>query len=149
MPTASIIQLQTSRVVAFGEDRHVIKTEFKDRCFIFQSFGQRLNDYGEIEILATVSFLADSGKGNAAEWEPKYGPIQMWTECEANWVGDGDRKPRSHWHFACVQDNPGDWSQLSVERERLKEMLVAGDIDGVFSVLLRWADSRREPNESA
>ena len=148
MKTAPIIQLKKSHVVEFGEDRHIIKTEFKDRCFIFQSFGHRRNDYNEIEIMTTVSFLADSGNGNAAEWEPKYGPIQIWTECEENWTGIcslvGTVESRSHWHFPFVQANSMNWSQCAVDREGLKEMLVAGDIDGIFSVLMRWADNRSD-----
>ena len=90
-----------------------------------------------------VSFLADSGNGSAAEWEPRYGPIQIWTQCEEDWTGTcdlgGTIKSRSHWHFPFVQGYQMNWSQLAVDREGLKELLRDGNIDGIFNVLERWS----------
>lgn len=144
MHMASLIQFQKTVVCPLGDDRHIIKTEYRERCFIYQSFGLEQSSFGDMQIKPHVSFLADSGDGSAAEWEPQYGPIQVWTECNEDWEGrtefNNKIEPRSHWHFPFVEDSPLAWSQLAVEREGLKDMLIRGNLDGIFNVLMRWAN---------
>lgn len=144
MNQASLIQFEKTVICPLGDDRHIIRTEVKERCFIYQSFGLGESSFGDITLKPHVSFLADSGDGSAAEWEPQYGPIQIWNECPEDWEGEtgcGNAiKARAHWHFPFVEDSSLNWSQLAVDREGLKEMLVAGDLYGVFAVLMRWAN---------
>lgn len=140
---STLIQFARATVCPIMDGRHIIKSEFREGCFIYQSFGVEESSFGDILIKPHVSFLADSGEGTAAEWEPQCGPIQLWTECTEDWRGQTERgneiKPRAHWHFAFVEDKPADWSQLAVDREDLKGMLSRGNLDGVFDALMRWA----------
>lgn len=140
---SALIQFARATISPMQDNRHIIRSEFRERCFIYQSFGLEESSFGDMLITPHVSFLADSGEGTAAEWEPQYGPIQLWTECDQDWRGQTERgneiKPRAHWHFAFVEEKPADWSQLAVDREDLKGMLSRGNLDGVFNVLLRWA----------
>lgn len=144
MNNTSLIQFERAVVCPLGEDRHIIKTEFRERCFIYQSFVLEESSFGDMMLKPHVSFLADNGNGQAAEWEPQYGPIQIWTECDEDWRGETERgnpiEPRKHWHFPFVEDNPLAWSQLAVDRENLKGLLARGNVDAVFNVLFRWAD---------
>lgn len=138
-----LIQFARATVCPIMDGRHIIKSEFKEGCFIYQSFGSEESSFGDMLITPHVSFLADSGEGMAAEWEPQYGPIQLWTECAEDWRGQAEHgneiKPRAHWHFAFVEDKPADWSQLAVDREDLKGMLSRGNLEGVFNALMCWA----------
>lgn len=136
---ASIIQFKRTVISPLSGERTIYRSEFKERCFIYQSFGYQESMHGDMEVRPHVSFLADSGNGTAAEWEPQYGPIQIWTQCDEDF-GDDGMKARKHWHFPFVQDKPLDWSQLAVDNEGLKSKLIAGNLDGVFDVLLKWAD---------
>lgn len=140
MGNSALIQFKRASVCPMSEGRHIIKSEFRERCFIYQSFGVREASFGDQEVFPHVSFLADNGDGSAAEWEPQYGPIQLWTECDESWRGEQNEKPRAHWHFPFVEDRLGDWSQLAVEREGLKGLLARGQVGAIFDVLLRWAD---------
>ena len=144
MTSLAVLVQHKAEVLAFGDDRHVIKTEYRERCFIYQSFGLSKNTFGEHQVKPHMTFLADSGNGFAAEWEPQYGPIQIWTQCEEGWKGEGvfgnEIEAKAHWHFPFVKDGSLDWSQSAVQEERLPYMLGRGDIDGVFDVLERWAD---------
>ena len=143
MNNVSLIQFEKTSLCPLGDGRQVIRSEFAERCYIYQSFGFIESTFGDLVIKPHVSFLADNGEGCAAEWEPQYGPIQIWVECEEGWTGKGDfdegSKARQHWHFSFVEDRPGAWSQLAVDREGLRKKLVNGDLAGVFDVLMRWA----------
>ena len=140
----SLLQFAKANVCPLGDDRHIIRTEYRERCFIYQSFGKEESSFGDIIVRPHVSFLADNGDGAAAEWEPQYGPIQGWTECPEDWEGEDEFgraiRARRHWHFPFVEDRSACWSQLAVDREGLKPMLLAGNMDGVFDVLARWAN---------
>ena len=142
---ASIRQFKAAYIFPLENGRHIIRSEAREGCFIYQSFGKREeSSFGDIVIAPHVSFLADSGKGSAAEWEPQYGPIIQWIECEEDWEGTGvfggPVKAHRHWHFPFVQDSTFNWSQNAIDREGLKPMLLSGDFDGIFDVLLRWAE---------
>jgi len=139
----SLRQFKDVRLCLLNDGRPIFRTEYKPGWLIYQSFGYEKSDYGDMKIRPHVSFLADGGNGVAAEWEPQYGPIQVWTECGDDWRGKtpagNDIQPRKHWHYEYVEDNGGAWSQMAVDREGLREKLGRGDIDGVFHVLDRWA----------
>lgn len=141
---SALVQFKKASLCLLGDDRTLIRTEHSDQCFIYQSFGKRESSFGDVMIEPHVSFLADNGNGQAAEWEPRYGPIQIWTECDADWKGEdvlgGEAVARAHWHFSFVEGTFGNWSQQAVDRERLKDKLLSGDIDAVFEVLARWAN---------
>ena len=81
-----------------------------------------------------VSFLCIVGNV-AAEWEPKNGPIQLWYRGE----------DEEHYTFPRIRTPSLDFSQLSVEREGLPQMVNAGNYAGVFEVLRTWTN--REPPE--
>ena len=140
---AHIIQFAKTGVLPMGTDSYILRTEYKERCYIYQSFRHTESDFGDYTLETTMTFFADSGRGTAAEWEPRYGPIQLWTECTEDWTGRDcvgrEIKARKHWHFPFVRDYTGDWSQLAVDDERLKQNLIQGDLEYVFSVLMRWA----------
>lgn len=139
MRNAELVQFAKASVCPNPVSGSIIKSEFRERCFIYQSFWLEETPHGDKMVTPHVSFLADSGDGHAAEWEPRYGPIQLWHECDESWIGDHNAKPRKHWHFPLVENNPLDWSQLAVDDEDLKGKLGRGDVDGVFDVLTRWA----------
>jgi len=138
-----LVQFKKCVVSHLGENVTLFRTKFADRCYIYQSFAHSESSFGDMEINTSISFLADSGEGFAAEWEPKYGPIQKWEECPEGWMGEDEfgRKieARKHWHFPFIKNYSAMWSQLAVDREGLKPMLASGDIEGVFQVLDRWA----------
>jgi len=137
---AYLIQFAKSSVCLNPVGGSIIKSEFRDRCFIYQSFYLEKTPHGDGMITPLVSFLADSGDGHAAEWEPRYGPIQIRHECDAKWTSEDGFKPQKHWHFPLIKGEPLSWSQLAVDDEDLKGKLGRGDVDGVFDVLMRWAN---------
>lgn len=117
-------------IVRLGEGRFIFRIDCGNDNFIYISYGHRKTDFDDKLVKGTLTFLSDGGNGKAAEWEPEYGPIHIWEE------GEG----RPHWHFESVLDKPLNWSQLAVDREGLKDLLIEGNIDGVFAVLKRWAE---------
>lgn len=139
----SMVELKPAYVNRFGDGSgRVMRSEYKPNCFIYQSLAKRPNEIfpDEITLVPTISFLYDQEGRVAAEWEPQYGPIQIWHSCEETWE-DGHVKARPHWHYPFVQNRPGNWSQLAVEREGLKYYAHELNLDGLFVVLMRWAQS--------
>ena len=61
------------------------------------------------------------GPDVGAEWEPDYGPITVINSCTKD-----NENAREH-YFYDYCDGYGSWAQL------------AGDYDGIFLVLKRWA----------
>jgi hypothetical protein len=82
---------------------------------------------------ATVSFLYDGGE-YAAEWEPEYGPIQVWHRCE-----EDAPNARPHYFYDFTDSPGGNWSQRAVERAELPQAFVAGNFEYIFAVLKDWA----------
>ena len=115
----------------------VIKAEYKPGCWILISpmKAKKQYDYG-LKVDYVVSFLYDAGEV-AAEWEPRYGPIQMWNKCN-----EDDENAIEHYFYDWHNTLPASWSQLSVEREQLPEMFLAGDWDVIFDVLKSWTRNR-------
>ena len=114
------------------------KAVYKPNCYILVSATRKSGElYRDVYYAEpTMSFFYDAGDV-AAEWEPRYGPIQVWSKCDETY--DGKYKAREHYFYDFVIDIPGNWSQLSVETERLPQAFVRGDYDHIFSVLKSWA----------
>lgn len=85
-------------------------------------------------VKATMSFLYDGGKF-AAEWEPEYGPIQIWEKADGPGDGIGE-----HYFYDYVVDTTLNWSQLAVDREGLKKYFLDGNYHLIFAVLKEWAN---------
>ena len=145
MNKASIIQFAETTIKPMGEDRHILRTEFQERCYIYQSFLHTKSLFGgDYSIDYHMTFFADGDNGVAAEWEPRFGPIQLWTECAEDWTETtqfgGTAKAKAHWHFPFVRDEHMNWSQLAVEDNQLKQELIDGNLNHIFGVLMRWAE---------
>jgi len=115
----------------------VIKAEYKPGCWILISpmKAKKQYDYG-LKVDYVFSFLYDAGEV-AAEWEPRYGPIQTWNKCNKD-----DENAIEHYFYDWHNTIPLSWSQLSVEREQLPEMFLAGNWDAIFDVLKSWTRNR-------
>lgn len=85
---------------------------------------------------AMVSFLYDAGEF-AAEWEPEYGPITIWHKCAKDAPGADE-----HYYYEYQDRGPGNWSQLAVEDEHLKQAFIENNYKHIFNVLKKWAESR-------
>ena len=121
--------------------RKAIKLEYKSNCYVLMSFHKKDDPYGEFSIRPTVSFFyAKDGVG--AEWEVEYGPILMWYKADA--PGDSIR---DHYFWDYVLDRPLAWSQLAVQENALPQAAERNDLDYIFSVLARWAESNKVPYE--
>jgi hypothetical protein len=109
--------------------------KFKDNCFILVSGARRPPEetFGAFYVKANMSFLYDAGD-YAAEWEPEYGPIQVWHKCEAD-----AENAKEHYYFDFTDSPGGSWSQLAVEEYQLPQAFHCGDYDYIFSVLKEWA----------
>ena len=91
------------------------------------------DDYGIPQVKATMSFLYDAGNV-AAEWEPEYGPIQVWTKCEAD-----TKDSRPHYFYDYVISNGWNWSQLAVDKAALPDAFAAGNYEHIFAELKAWS----------
>ena len=111
-------------VLQFGEGAHVIysaqKRDMKDTC-------------GEFQVKNMFSFCWINGE-YAAEWEPEYGPIQVWHRCEKDAEGS-----RPHYVFEFTDSGFGNWSQLAVSNNELPQAANSGFWQYIFSVLKDWA----------
>jgi hypothetical protein len=70
----------------------------------------------------------------AAEWEPEYGPIQVWHRC-----GKDDAEAKPHYIFDFENSGWGNWSQLAVDENELPSAANSGDWQYIFNVLKNWA----------
>ena len=113
---------------------HVEKIPFGDEgCFLLLSFRLRKNHKPDVRY--TISYLFQ-GEKVATEWEPEYGPIQIWFK------GDD----QDHYAFDRIMTPGCDWSQLGVDNEGLRESALRGDHAHIFRVLKSWANRDvREP----
>lgn len=121
-----------------NKQRKVIKAKYKDNCWLLLSGIDKRDgrsDYiGYVEYVA--SFLYDAGD-IAVEWEPKYGPIQIWHRCEKDAEG-----AQEHYFFDYQNSRSGSWSQIAVESHNLHHHFFAGDFDYIFNILKDWAKDR-------
>ena len=91
----------------------------------------------ELWVKPIMSFIYDAGNV-AAEWEPEYGPIQLWTKCE-----EGDEGATEHYFYDYHNSPLGSWSQLAVEREQLPHAFIRGNYKYIFNVLRDWAENHK------
>lgn len=82
-----------------------------------------------------MSFLYDAGE-IAAEWEPRYGPIQIWYKANDGAATD----TKEHYFYDFVIDNPLSWSQLAVGNNGLPQAFIKGDYEHIFDILKDWAN---------
>jgi len=115
--------------------KRVLKAEYKPGCFILLSFPKRdLEETGgETRVKTTMSFLHDAGE-YATEWEPEYGPIQVWHKC-----AEDAACAREHYYYDFTDSGPMNWSQLAVDENGLPAAAARGDFGYIFEVLKRWA----------
>lgn len=142
---ANVVQFEQTTIRPMNDDAYIMRTKISDDFYIYQSFGYYLDPkYGDERIKPFVSFISDGGNGICAEWEPQYGPIQIWRKCDKNWKGktklENPISPRKHWHYEYVEDNNCEWSQLAVDENGLKKMLGTGNLNGIKNVLLEWCE---------
>lgn len=117
-----------------NKQRRVIKTKYKENCYLLASFPERERTGYGLQVKTQVSFLYDAGNV-AAEWEPEYGPIQIWHKCNEN-----DEGAKEHYYYDFENSQPGNWSQLAVTNAELPLGANRGDWDYIFAVLRDWAD---------
>jgi len=118
--------------------RETGKAVYKENCYILVSATRKTGElYDDVYYAEpTMSFLYDTGEC-ATEWEPRYGPIQIWNKCNAD-----SENAREHYFYDYVYDKPMNWSQLAVQTEHLPEAFVRGDYEHIFDVLKSWAVNR-------
>ena len=115
-------------VPQFGEGAHVIysaaKRDPKDvGC-------------GDFRVKNNFSFCYIVGD-YAAEWEPEYGPIQVWHKCDKE-----DENAHEHYIFDFTDSGGLNWSQIAVDENELPQAANHGDWQYIFNVLKEWAESR-------
>lgn len=119
------------------KQKKVIKAEYKPNCWILISAKKAEEQYDSmVNVDYIFSFLYDSGEV-AAEWEPRYGPIQIWKKCD-----EGAENAKEHYFYDWEDTKSLSWSQLAVEREQLQQMFLESNWDAIFDVLRSWARNR-------
>lgn len=113
------------------------KFEGIDNAWILVSATWREKQLGGDRVVkANMSFLYDAGE-IAVEWEPQYGPIQIWYKCS-----EDHEDPRPHYFYDFVINNRADWAQGAVYRLGLPAAFVRGNYKYIFAVLKDWAENR-------
>jgi hypothetical protein len=118
----------------------LLKLQFRPNCFVLISPSVRDSDrpHDIDNMNYVVSFLYHNPiTGWAAEWEPRYGPIQLWHECPAD-----APNARPHYFFEFVDNGPGTWSQMAVENEGLHTWFYESGWGFIFNILATWADRK-------
>lgn len=91
---------------------------------------------GDFRVKNNFSFCFINGD-YAAEWEPEYGPIQVWHKCDKD---HQDAKP--NYIFDFTDSGNMNWSQLAVDRYELPSSANNGNWQYIFNVLKEWAEDR-------
>jgi hypothetical protein len=92
------------------------------------------DNFGEFRVKNNFSFCFINGN-YAAEWEPEYGPIQVWHKCK-----ETDENAREHYIFDFTDSGNLNFSQLAVDENDLPRSANVGDWQYIFNVLKDWAD---------
>jgi hypothetical protein len=112
-------------VSQYGEGAHIVysaaKRKLKDTC-------------GEFQVKNNFSFCFIDGD-YAAEWEPEYGPIQVWHKCK-----ETDKNARKHYIFDFTDSGGFNFSQLAVLDYELPQSANEGNWQYIFNVLKDWTD---------
>ncbi len=117
--------------------KRVGKARFEgiDNAWILVNGVLKKQDEPDRMVKPYMSFLYhEEGSGIAIEWEPEYGPIQVWYEC------DGDCQiAKEHYFFDFVERRLGGWALGAVYQDHLPEAFARGDYRHIFAVLQGWA----------
>jgi hypothetical protein len=110
--------------------------KFGDGAYIIYSAAKRdmKETLGEFRVKNNFSFCFIN-EDYAAEWEPEYGPIQIWHKCNEN-----DENARPHYIFDFIDSPGGSWSQMAVDQYELPKAANTGDWQYIFNVLKDWAE---------
>jgi hypothetical protein len=112
--------------------KKVLVAKYADNCYILVSGMLKYDDFGDSYVQPTMSFLYDAGE-YAAEWEPRYGPIQVWHKCDKD-----AENAQEHYYYDYHNSSALNWSQLAVDQNNLPKALANCEFDYIFSVLRRW-----------
>ena len=104
---------------------------FAENCYIVIS-GEKIEASGTNGCQPCISFFYGSKTGGC-EWEPKYGPITKVKPCEEN-------DPLSSPHFFYPFFKTGFWNQSAVDTEKLPQLFLEGNYEGIFAVLKKWSE---------
>jgi len=112
--------------------------EYGEGACVIYSARKREKDIDdwEFRIKNNFSFCYINGD-YAAEWEPEYGPIQVWHKCNKE-----DENAKKHYIFDYTDSGGLNWSQLAVCENKLPESAYFGEWQYIFSVLKEWAMDR-------
>jgi hypothetical protein len=110
--------------------------EYGEGAYVLYSASQRPMEetLGNFQVKNHFSFAYIVGD-NAAEWEPQYGPIQVWHKCDEN-----SKDARKHYIFNYTDSGGLNWSQIAVDKYDLPRAVHTGDWQYVFNVLKDWCD---------
>ena len=108
--------------------------KYGEGAYIIYSAAKRdmKETYGEVQVKSIFSFCFINDD-YAAEWEPEYGPIQIWHKCEKE-----DQDSRLHYIFDYTDSGNMNWSQMAVNEYNLPESANQGDWQYIFNVLKDW-----------
>lgn len=105
-------------------------------AYVLISVGEKeIGETGHMIAEPLITYFYDGGK-IGAEWEPKYGPIQVWETPTEDYEGE----VKDHYFYPKVQHKPLNWSQMAVNDSGIKDSLLHGFMEHVFSVLKEWTD---------
>lgn len=128
-------ETQTDRAKIAAMRRRVARLPFPgiEGAYILISGSERPREpyhSGGTRVNSLMTFFYDAGEW-AAEWEPQYGPIQVWHKAASG-------KPH---HFYDFTDSDAlNWSQLAVDDNELPRAFIDGDYRYIFTVLRQWAE---------
>ena len=123
-----------------AKQKRVAKLSFPgiDNAYILVSGREKKHEgwmcTGETWANPTVSFLYDAGD-ICAEWEPEFGPIQLWYRCDKDAEG-----AREHYYYDYENGPLGSWAQTAVYELQLPQAFIKGDFAYIFMVLKDWAE---------
>jgi hypothetical protein len=98
-------------------------------------------------VVARMSFfVADDREMEGVEWEPESGPItRIHGVSDPENLDKGPAMP--HWYFKYYTGN-ADWSQLTVNREGLPELLLEGRYEMLFAKIKNWIERKSYASDS-
>ena len=112
--------------------------EYGEGACVLYSASKRDDPYGDYRVENHFSFACVNGD-YAAEWEPEYGPIQVWHKCEKDATNS-----REHYIIDYTDSQGRNWSQLAVDRCELPQAANHGDWQYIFNVLKSWTEDSYE-----
>lgn len=116
-----------------SKGKTITELPIKPNCFLLLS-GHKATKYDGMEDGGATYIISllyrDEEKGMAVEWEPKYGPIQIFTRAT-----ETSEEKQEHYIFPVINPSGLDWTQMGVNDRGLPEAFIHGDLDFIFNVL--------------